>query len=195
MSARPHHRPEPQEYLALEREAEEKHEYWNGDVVAMAGGSPEHNAICFNLAAILGPQLRGSGCRGYTSDQRVRIPLTDRYVYPDLTIVCGEPVFDEDDAQTIANPTLIVEVLSPATESKDRGPKLFGYRSLPSLRGYLLVAQDRSWVEHWSRQADGRWLVTEVEEGSMTLDLPEIGCRLPLADVYADVNLGGATDG
>lgn len=191
MSATPDHRLEPYEYLDFEREAEGKHEYWDGEIVAMAGGSPEHNAICFNLAAILGPQLRGSGCRGFTSDQRVRIPLTNRYVYPDLTIVCGEPVFDEDDPQTIANPTLIVEVLSPATESKDRGPKLFGYRSLPSLRGYLLVAQDRTWVEHWSRQNDGRWLVTEIEDRSATLDLPEIGCQLPLADVYAEIGLDG----
>lgn len=187
MSAEPQRRLHPTEYLAFEHDAEEKHEYWDGEVVAMAGGSPEHNAICFNLAAALGPQLRKSGCRGFTSDQRVRIPASNRYVYPDLTVVCGEPVFDQDDPQTIANPTLIVEVLSPSTESRDRGSKLFGYRSLPSLGGYLLVAQDRTWVEHWSRQADGRWLVTEIEDLSATLDLPEVGCKLPLAEVYEDV--------
>lgn len=187
MSAEPQSRLQPKEYLAYEHEAEEKHEYWDGEVVAMAGGTPEHNAICFNLAAALGPRLRKSGCRGFTSDQRVKIPLSNRYVYPDLTVVCGEPVFDEDDAQTIANPTLIVEVLSPSTETRDRGAKLFGYRSLPSLRGCLLVAQDRTWIEHWSRQDDGRWLVTEIEDMSAVLDLPEVGSRLQLAEIYRDV--------
>lgn len=188
MSAEPQLSLAPKEYLAFEHEAEEKHEYWDGEVVAMAGGSPEHNAICFNLATALGRRLSGSGCRGFTSDQRVRIPIKNRYVYPDLTIVCGEPVFDPDDAHTITNPTLIVEVLSPATESNDRGAKLFGYRSLPSLRGYLLVAQDRTWVEQWSRQPDDRWLVTEVEDLSAVLDFPEIGGQLPLVEIYSDIN-------
>ncbi len=155
----------------------------------MAGGSPAHNAIYFNLAASLGPQLRGSGCRGFTSDQRVRVPLENRYVYPDLTVVCGKPVFEDDDAYTLANPTMIVEVLSPTTENEDRGPKLFGYRTLPSLRGYLLVAQDRTWTEYWSRQDGGRWLVTEIDDPSVTLDLPEIGCKLPLAEIYEEVEL------
>ena len=178
-----------EKYLALERDAEEKHEYWEGEIVAMADGSPAHNAICFNLAASLGPQLRGSGCRGFTSDQRVRVPLKNRYVYPDLTIVCGKALFEDDDAYTVANPTLIVEVLSQATENDDRGPKLFGYRTLPSLRGYLLVAQDRTWIESWSRQDDGRWLVTEIEDPTATLDLPEIGCKLPLAEIFEEVEL------
>ncbi len=185
MSAAPQHRSTPEEYLAFEREAEEKHEYWDGEIVAMAGASPEHNAICFNLAGALKPQLRGSGWRGFTSDQRVRVPLSHRYVYPDLTVVCGQPVFEDDDAYTLVNPTLVVEVLSPTTENKDRGPKLFGYRTLPSLRGYLLG----TWVEHWSRQDDGRWLVTELDEVTAILDLPEVGCKLPLAEVYEDVEL------
>lgn len=189
MGVDPQRRWTPEEYLAFEEEAEERHEYWDGEIVAMAGGSPAHNAICFDLAAALGPQLRASGCRGFTSDQRVRIPLENRYVYPDLAIVCGPPELDEDD-RTILNPTLIVEVLSPSTESKDRGPKLFGYRSLPSLRGCLLVAQDRTWVEHWSRQADGRWLVTELADPAATLDLPEIGSRLPLSEIYQDLEPG-----
>ena len=179
----------PEEYLAFEREAEDKHEFWDGEIVAMAGASPEHNAICFNLAASLGVQLRGSGCRGFTSDQRVRIPLENRYVYPDLTFVCGQAVVEDDDAHTLTNPTLIVEVLSPTTEDDDRGRKLFGYRTLPSLSGYLLVAQDRTWIEYWSRQDGGRWLVTEIDDPVATLELPEIGCELPLTEIYEGVDL------
>lgn len=189
MGAEPQRRMTPQEYLAFEREAEERHEYWDGEIVTMAGASPEHNAICFNLAGALKPRLRGSDCRGFTSDQRLRVPLSNRYVYPDLTVVCGQPVFEDDDPYTLVNPTLGVEVLSSTTESKDRGSKLFGYRTLPSLRGYLLVAQDRTWVEHWSRQDDGRWLVTEIDDPAATLDLPEVGCKLPLAEIYEDVEL------
>jgi Uma2 family endonuclease len=179
----------PEDYLAFEREAEGKHEFWDGEIVAMAGGSPEHNAICFNLAASLGPQLRGSGCRGFTSDQKVRVPLENRYVYPDLTVVCGQAVFEGDDASTLANPALIVEVLSPTTEDDGRGRKLFGYRTLPSLRGYLLVAQDRTWVEYWSRQDGGTWLVREIDDRAATLELSEIGCKLPLSEIYEGVDL------
>ncbi len=189
MSVAPQSRLAPEEYLAFERKAEEKHEYWDGEIVAMAGGSPAHNAICFNLAASLGPRLRGGSCRGFTSDQRVRVPLKNRYVYPDLTVVCGKAVFEEDDAYTLANPTLIAEVLSPPTEHADRGPKLFGYRTLSSLRGYLLVAQDRTWIEYWSRQDGGSWLVTEIDDPSVTLDLSEIGCKLPLVEIYEDVEM------
>lgn len=191
MSAEPQRRLTAEEYLAFERESEERHEYWDGLIVAMSGASPAHNGICWNLAGILQPQLKGSGCRGFANEMRVRVPLTDRYVYPDVVVVCGEPVFEEkENLAVLTNPTLVIEVLSPSTEERDRGVKLFGYRGLPSLSVCLLVAQDRVWVEHWTRQADGRWLVAEIDDPAATLDLPEIGCTLPLSEVYADVALG-----
>lgn len=190
MAAEPHPHLELVEYLDFEGQSDDKHEFWDGQIFAMAGGSPRHNAICFNIATAVGPQLRSQGCRGFSSDQRVRIPDYNLYVYPDLTIVCGEPTFDEADVHALTNPTLIVEVLSPTTQERDRGSKLFGYRSLPSLRGYLIVAQDRPWVEHWSKQADGRWLVTEIDDPEQALDLPEIEGRLPLGAIYADVDFG-----
>ena len=187
MSAEPQPHLATQEYLAYEREALEKHEYWDGQIIAMSGASPAHSAICFNLAGALFPQLRGGDCRGFNSDLRVRVPASNRYVYPDLVIACGEPIFETEDLDVLTNPTLVVEVLSPSTEERDRGIKLFGYRSLPSLGGCLLVAQDRVWVEHWTRQADGRWLVAEIEDPAAALELPEICCTLPLSDVYADI--------
>ena len=190
MSADPQQSMTVDEYLALERDAEARHEYWDGVVLAMGGASPAHNAICWNLTGILHPQLRGSSCRGFAHEMRVRVPASNRYVYPDVVVVCGEPMFQKDDVDVLTNPTLVVEVLSPSTEERDRGIKLFGYRGLPSLSVCLLVAQDRVWIEHWTRQEDGRWLVAEIDDPEATLDLPEIGCALPLSALYADVELG-----
>lgn len=181
------------DYLARERQEEGRHEYWDGEVVAMGGASPAHNGICWNLAGALHPQLSGSDCRGFISDLRVRVPTQNRYVYPDVMAVCGEPQFEQGDVEALTNPTLVIEVLSPSTEERDRGVKLFGYRSLPSMSVCLLVAQDRGWVEHWIRQEDGRWLVAEITDRSATLELPEIGCRLPLDAVYAGIELAEAT--
>jgi Uma2 family endonuclease len=189
MSAEPQRHLTAQEYLAFERASEERHEFWDGEVVAMAGASPAHNGICWNLAGVLHPQLRGADCRGFVHEMRVRLPATNRYVYPDLVVVCGEPVFEEDDLDVLSNPALVVEVLSPSTEERDRGIKLFGYRGLPSLKVCLLVAQDRVWVEHWTRQPDGRWLVAEIADPAAIVDLPEIGCTLPLAEIYAGIVL------
>lgn len=176
-----------EEYLALERESDEKHEYWGGQVVAMAGASRVHSLICWNIASALGPQIRGRGCEGYVSEMRVRIPASSRYLYSDLTVVCGEPAFEDAELDTLTNPTLIVEVLSPSTEVDDRGRKLFAYRGIESLRVCLLVAQDRTWIEHWQRQNDGSWRVVEITDPNAAVDLPEIGARLPVAEVYADV--------
>ncbi len=189
MSAEPQSQLTVAEYLAYERQSEGKHEYWDGEILAMGGASPAHNSICWNLAGSLHPQLSGRDCRGFISDMRVQVPTLNRYVYPDVVVVCGEPVFEQGDLDVLANPTLVIEVLSPSTEERDRGIKLFGYRSLPSLSVCLLVAQDRVWVEHWTRQDDGRWLVAEIADREATLELPEIGCRLPLDAVYTGLDL------
>ncbi len=175
------------EYLAQERQSDDKHEYWDGQVVAMAGASRAHSLICWNVANVLGPQIRRRGCEGYVSEMRVRIPASRRYVYPDVVVVCDEPVFEDAEVDTLINPTLVVEVLSPSTEERDRGLKLFAYRSIESLRVCLLVAQDRTWIEHWQRQDDGSWRVVEITDPEASIDLPEIGSSVPVADVYAGV--------
>ncbi len=181
--AQPEPRYTPAEYLALERDAATKSEYLDGEVVAMAGASRKDNLITGNVLAALHPQLRGRDCEVYSSDMRVRIPASNRYTYPDVAVVCGEPAFEDAELDTLTNPTLLLEVLSPSTEGFDW--RKFGhYRTVPSLRVYLLVAQDTVHVDHFVRQDDGRWLLAEVADLGATLDLPEIGCTLALADVY-----------
>lgn len=171
----------PQAYLEQERRSPRKHEFCNGEVFAMTGASPGHNLLVMNIGAALHGQLKRRPCRVYPSDLRVQ--LADGYVYPDLTVVCGEPDFAEGD--NLRNPTLICEVLSPSTEDYDRGGKFARYRQLDSLRDYLVVAQDRVALMLYSRQADHRWLLTDLNDPRGTLDLPGIGCRLAVADVYA----------
>jgi Uma2 family endonuclease len=183
-----------EEYLSRERESAQRHEYWDGRAVAMAGASRAHGLICWNVANVLGPQIRRRGCEGYVSDMRVWIPASPRYVYPDVVVVCGEPAFEDAEVDTLVNPTLVVEVLSPSTEVKDRGLKLFAYRGIESLRVCLLVAQDRTWIEHWQRQDDGSWRVVEVTDSETAIDLPEIGASLPVAEVYAGVPGTQGTD-
>src|SRR5712692_10164216 len=130
----------PEEYLARERDAEHKSEYFDGEIFAMAGGSPQHSAIIFNVNGLLFPQLRGGPCRGFNSDMRVKVSETGLYTYPDLVVLCGEPQFDDEHQDTLLNPTLIVEVLSPTTKAYARGDKFSHYRWLESLQEYLLVA-------------------------------------------------------
>ena len=150
----------PEEYLAWERAQERKHEYFDGEVYAMAGGSPRHNRLCTRVIAALEAAL-GTRCHVMTSDQRVR-SRERRYVYPDATVVCGTLLVEHDDV--IANPTIVVEVLSSATEQYDRGLKWDGYQSLSSLSDYVLVSQDRARIEAFAR-VERRWMYTAAEAG------------------------------
>ncbi len=178
----------PQEYLERERHAETKSEYYDGVIVAMAGASPEHSAIAFNLSSALGPQLRSRGCRGFGSDLRVRVPQCNVYFYPDVTAACGEPQYEEcSGLRALLNPTLIVEILSTSTEAVDRGEKFVCYQTLDSFNTYLLVAQHTPRVECYTRQADGSWRYEIVRGLDAVLTLETIGCTLRLADIYEDV--------
>lgn len=170
-------------YLAFERASDEKHEFIAGDVSTMTGASREHNLIVFNLAAALGNQLRGRACEAYARDMRVRLKKQD-YAYPDLVVVCHPPEFEDVHVNTLLNPTLLIEVLSPSTEQYDRGKKFESYRALDSLQEYLLIAQDRTHVERFVRQPQGTWLFSEVNGLDASLDMTAIGCALALADVY-----------
>lgn len=179
------------EYLEIERISEIRHEFLDGLVYAMAGESPEHSTICFNLAVITGGQLKDKPCRGFSPNMKVRVSSGDLYAYPDLMILCGEPHFHDRHGDVLLNPTVIFEVLSPSTETYDRGEKFARYRGqISSLQDYVLVSQDRARIESYSRQSDDTWLLTEVSGLEGELFLASIDCRIPLADVYSHTKVG-----
>lgn len=173
------------EYLDLERASEVKHEYLRGEVFAMAGGTPEHSRLAANVIRELGSALRDRPCVVFTSDARIRIEATDRATYPDVSVVCDriEPAADDRDA--ITNPTVIVEVLSDATEADDRGDKFAHYRRLPSLREYVLVSQRAARIEVYRRQANQGWVLSEAGTGQ-ALALESIGAALAVDEIYRD---------
>jgi Uma2 family endonuclease len=173
----------PQAYLEQERLTEGKNEYIDGEIFAMSGASPAHNLIVMNIGAALHGQLKKRPCRVYPSDLRVQV--ADGYVYPDVTVVCGRPEFTEGD--NLRNPALLVEVLSPSTEDYDLGGKFARYRQLSSLRDYVLVAQDKTHLMHYSRQDATHWLLTEITDPQAVLELPGIQCNLAVAEVYEKV--------
>jgi Uma2 family endonuclease len=174
-----------EQYLALERNADYKSEYLHGQIFAMAGGSPEHNKIGFNLSGILHARFRGGPCGGYTSDQKV---LAGGLVtYPDVTVVCGEPRFMDERRDVLTNPTLIVEVLSDSTEAWDRGEKFVLYETVETLREYVLVSQKRPLIERYLRQGDGTWVLLRAAGLQATIRLESVGCDLKLADVFEGV--------
>jgi Uma2 family endonuclease len=186
MSSQPKTLLTPQEYLALEREAEYKSEYYKGEVFAFAGASLRHNLIAANVLGIIHSQLRGGPCSAFTGDMRITIPQTQHYAYADVVVVCGPPQLDDDFKDNLLNPAVIVEVLSPSTESYDRGKKFESYQRISSLMEYVLVSQDRPRVEQFLRQPDGRWLYSETSaEG--TIKLTSIDCELSLSDIYDKV--------
>lgn len=183
----------PEEYLAFERNSETKHEYLDGQIYAMAGASPTHNQICFNSIVAVGSQIMDSNCIGYTFDQKVRTDLEDLFSYPDMTVVCGEPVFHDQQQDVILNPTVIIEVLSPRTEAFDRSAKLERYQNIRSLTDYILISQNRSCVEHYVRQKDKRqWLLTIETDLSAEIEIASIKCKLKLGDIYNRVKFPSA---
>lgn len=178
----------PKEYLTGERNSEIKHEYLDGEVFTMAGASESHNLITGNTYASLHTQLRKRRCNVYPSDMRVRTPDSSLYSYPDISVVCGDPEFDREIGDTLLNPTVVIEVLSPGTERFDRGKKLVRYRRIPSLQAYLLIAQDIAQVEIYQRQGS-QWVYEDVTALSALIELQSIGCTLALSDIYEKVIL------
>ncbi len=176
----------PQEYLALERNSETRNEYYNGEIFAMAGASREHNLIVANLLRDIGIQLEDRPCESYPSDMRVSIEATGLYTYPDVTVVCGEPRFQDREVDTLLNPTVIIEVLSPTTEAYDRGDKFRHYRRIDSLREFVLISQDRIMVERYTRRGND-WVLSDLTDPDQVLKLESIGCRIPLGRIYAKI--------
>lgn len=179
----------PEEYLRLERQSEYKSEYLNGEIFAMTGASRKHNLIALNIATSLNQQLRGKQCEVYASDMRVKVKASGLYTYPDVVVVCGEPQFEDDYLDTLLNPTVLFEVLSPSTERYDRIAKSSYYRTLDSLAEHLLVAQDEVRLEQYVKQANGQWLQFEYTSLDNVADLQSISCSLALRDVYDKVSL------
>ena len=179
----------PEEYLAWEREAETKHEYLDGQVFDMAGASRQHSLIVVNLASELRARRRGSPCAVHSSDLRVQAEETGLYTYPDVVVACGQPRFADQKEDTLLNPKMIVEVLSPSTETNDRTWKWAHYRRLGSLAEYVMVSQVRYHVEQFLRQPDGAWLFREYTDAESVLRLPSLGCEIPLSEIYALVEM------
>lgn len=176
----------PEEYLAFERASEVKHEYLGGEIFAMSGGTSQHNLLVLNLASELRQALRQGPCLVYPSDMRVRAEAGESYFYPDVSVVCEPPRFEDPRRDVLLNPQVVCEVLSDSTESFDRGEKFARYRRLESLSDYVLVSQKQVLVEHFSRRPDGTWLLTVLGPGEI-LVLASVGCEVAVDEIYLKV--------
>ena len=175
-----------EEYLAFERAADTKHEYDDGEIIAIAGASRKHNLVGGNTFRHLAKQLEGKPCEIYITEMRVRVAPT-KYVYPDVVVVCGEPQFADEEFDILLNPTVVIEVLSPSTESRDRGDKLQYYGALESVRDYLLIDQDRIRIDHYVKQSPNEWNLHVYTEAEDEIEIASIGCKLSVAAIYARV--------
>jgi Uma2 family endonuclease len=187
VSAQPQPRLTPEQYLQAERAADYRSEYFNGRMCAMSGGSYRHAQMISGLVGELGSALRKRPCSVVPIGLRLRVSPTGLYTYPDVIVTCGEPKFADDQKDTLLNPTLIVEVLSPSTEAYDRGFKFAQYRTLASLQEYVLVSQDEPRIEVFHRQPDGHWLLSEAIGLEADCRFESLDCSLPLADIYDKV--------
>ena len=177
----------PEEYLAIERKAEDKSEYYHGEMFAMSGVSRKHDRINVQLTFLIAQHLRGKQCEAFTANMRVLATASGLYTYPDLSVACEEPQFADAQVDTLTNPALLVEILSPSTEDYDRGKKAKLYRAIPSLQELLLIAQDSYEVELYRRQADGSWSLMEAKGLEAGIALTSIGYTLLLRELYEKV--------
>ncbi len=193
MSAIPKDRWTAADYLAFERDSDIKHEFWNGQIVAMTGATRRHNLIAGSVYASLYNQTVDRPCEVYVAEMRVHIAATGLYTYPDVAAVCGDVELEDDQLDTLLNPDVIIEVLSPSTEGYDRGRKFQQYRSISTLKEYILITQDRPTIERFMPGASGKWELTEAVGLEAILELPSIKCTLALADVYRKVTFDDKT--
>jgi Uma2 family endonuclease len=184
------------DYLAMEEKATARHEFHDGEILAMSGGTYHHSCIASNLNRFLGNRLEGKPCRPLDSNMRVRIPRAAVYVYPDTSIVCGGPQFDADDPNktTITNPRVAIEVLSDSTELYDRTTKFGLYCEIPALEEYVLVSQREPLVEAFLRQSEGGWLLNSTKGLSASLLLRSLQISIPLVEIYAGVEFDAARE-
>ena len=187
MSSQPVSYVTPEEYLEFERKADTKHEYVYGEVIAMAGGTPQHSLIAANILRALGNALDGRDCWVFNSDLRVSVQSGRLITYPDISVVCGQPQYTDERRDTLANPILIVEVLSPSTRNFDRGEKARLYRMLPSLSEFILVEQAPADIERWRRLPNGNWEVAAFRDRDAVVHLASLNCELSVEAVYRNV--------
>ena len=176
----------PEEYLEMESNSIEKHEYYRGEIFAMAGASIQHNIISVNINGLAANALRKKGCMLFGSDYRVHIPMQQLFTYPDFSIVCG-PVKESKYADNLVNPSVIIEILSASTIKYDRGSKFAFYRSINTLKEYLLIDSSSPWIELHTKQEDGRWILDEFRYSHQLIHLSTIGFSMYLKDIYQDV--------
>jgi len=189
MTALPKYRYTLEEYVELDKNSEDRHEFFDGEVFAMSGGSIEHSQIASNINRALGNRLEGRPCRVLTSDTRLKVPAARPYRYPDVVVVCGKLVTEEFHGQVmLVNPLLIVEVLSSSTEAYDRGDKFYAYQSIESFREYLLISQSKPYVTHYIRQPDGNWLREDIEGLERSVTLPALECSIPFGEIYYQID-------
>jgi Uma2 family endonuclease len=174
------------DYLALEQSSDVKHEYFDGEIFNMAGGTASHSLVAANWIRELGNALTARGCRVFSSDMMVGVP-TGLRTYPDVSVTCESPRYEDDRELTLLNPLLVVEVLSESTEAYDRGRKFNHYQTIPSLREYVLVATDRAHVDHFTRLDDGRWALTTYDGLETSVDLPTLGAKIAMSETYTGV--------
>ncbi|HLC16170.1 MAG TPA: Uma2 family endonuclease [Thermodesulfovibrionia bacterium] len=179
----------PHEYLTIERKAERKSEFFNGEMFLMAGASPRHVLIVTNVVYELRQQLKKRPCTVYSANLRLKVSSTGLYTYPDVIVVCGKPQFDDEQEDTLLNPTLIVEVLSESTAYYDRGKTFERYRTIQTLREYILIAQDKHHVEQYVFQPENLWIMSKTNGPDASVHLSSIGCNLAMDEVYDKVEM------
>lgn len=184
----PRHHYTLEEYFALEGAGEARYEYWDGEIICMSGSSRQHATISSNVHLIIGQQLRGKTCRAFTGEMQIKTPLLPPYRYPDVSVVCGKPLFEKIAGfDVLTNPILIVEVLSPGTAHLDRAEKRDAYQALPSVMEYLLISQDAPHLTQYVRQADGQWLRQDYGNLENAISLPSVDCSLSMREAYEGV--------
>jgi Uma2 family endonuclease len=193
MSTQPKKRLTIEEYLEIDKNSEEKFEYFDGEVFNMSGVHPNHSRLELRLARLLGEQIEKRGCTIFSSNLRVKVPSMPPYRYPDLSALCGKPEFEEHSGLLcLTNPVVLVEILSPSTEAFDRGEKFTQYKSIPSLREYLLIPQNKKNVTHYSKQSERAWLQTEYSAGEV-LQISSLECELDVDALYQGINFASET--
>jgi len=177
------------QFWEMEEKSDIRHEYLNGRVYAMAGGTPNHATVIFNFSVAIGIRLRGNPCSGSSNDQLVKIERSGLRTYPDVLVACPPKRFDEDEPNALLNPRLIVEVASPSTQNYDRREKWAHYRQISELRDYLLVSSDRVHVEHFTLNEQNQWILWTGIEREDILGVPELGLEIPLDEIYEGLDL------
>jgi Uma2 family endonuclease len=184
----------PEEYLQFERQSETKHEYFDGEIFAMAGASRRHCKISANLMRIIGNKLYKTKCSVYANDFRVKIKETGLYTYPDLIVTCGKEILEDQVKDTLLNPLIIIEILSPSTEKYDRGKKFAHYRQIENLQNYVLISQEEPNIEVFQRQPNEQWLFSEKNGLENSIEIPAIDYLLPLVEVYDKIDFNDALE-